>query len=236
MEEIPMNRLALVLAAATLGTGCVVVDHDDCDASTITLSWSGAGFQRFDGTATGCVGAGVTDVDVFMNDAFVATFACADGGAVITRVPSGTHALTVEGIDAARGVVAYRDEFTVQTDGCGNRSAGVTMAEGSVNLDYQALAGCTSSPCFLWFSIHDDVANATAAAIDQNSPAAVKNDFPYPDDVVVRLPAGSFTLDFMQLVSSSFLHEAITCGTMSFAVSGGQQTLTPVIDLRSTCP
>jgi hypothetical protein len=40
MEEIPMKRLALVLAAAVLGTGCIVVDDDPRRApGAVNLYW-----------------------------------------------------------------------------------------------------------------------------------------------------------------------------------------------------
>jgi len=232
MEEIPMKRLALVLAASVLGTGCVVVDDDSCARSTFTVDWH---FQRFDGSApTGCGAAGVEWVDVFLNGAPVgSSFPCTNNSVVITDVPSGSHALTVEGIDFA-GRIAYRDELTVQTNGCGNRFVASFPSEGTVNLDYTS-PGCIASPCFLWFSVFDEIANTTAAAVSVTSPASVKDDYPYPNDVVIRLATGAYTLEWMQLVSASFLHEAITCSPSAFDIGVAVQTVVPTT-LQASCP
>src|SRR6185369_10013575 len=66
----PMNRLALALAAAILGTGCIVVDDDhpaDC-TRTVTVDWS---FENADGGQTSdCTTAGVSALDVFVNGYF----------------------------------------------------------------------------------------------------------------------------------------------------------------------
>jgi hypothetical protein len=230
MEEIPMKRLALVLAAAVLGTGCVVVD-DDCAPSSITVSWS---FLGWDNVVRGCGAAGVDWVDVYMNGALVGNGSpCTDGYLVITSVPSGTHDFMVEGLEPS-GYIAYRDEFSVQSSGCGGRSVAALPAEGTANLDY-TVSGCISSPCFLWFAVTDTIANVVAAAVSDTSPAAVKDDFPYPNDVLIRLAAGTYSLDWMQLVSSSYTHEAITCSPAAFTVAGAVTTNVGA-PLQATCP
>jgi hypothetical protein len=231
MEEIPMKRLAPVLAAAVLGTGCIMVDDNDCSSSSVTLEWD---FQRFDGSApTGCLGAGVDAVDVWVDGQFVDTYACNDGGATVFGIGSGTHDVTVEGVDLAAGRIAYRDQRTFSASGCGNQLVRVRPAEGTVNLNYSDV-GCTSTACYLWFNVHDDVADTIAAVIGDTSPFAVKTLYAYPDDVVLRLPVGLYTLDWMEQVTSAFLGQAITCSASSFDVASATLTTVPVT-LSAAC-
>lgn len=219
-----MTRLVLALVTAGLvGTGCLG-GGDNCSRSTFLVAWE---FQRFDGSPpAGCVAAGVEWVDIYMDGQLVGNgFPCGDQQAVITAVQAGSYDMVVEGIDTA-GRIAYRERFTMDSSGCGNRSVLARPAEGIVNLDYAAT--CSSSPCYLWLSVHDEIANTTAAEISTGSPFNVQVSFPYPDDVVFRLAAGSYTLDWMQLVSAAFTSEAITCAAIPFDIAAVSQTDVPV--------
>lgn len=224
-----MKRIAFVLAAAFLGTGCIVVGDDHC-SSSVTLEWD---FRLSDGSVTGCAGAGVDEVDVWVDGNFVSTYTCTAGGATISGVGSGTHDVTVEGFDLVAGRIAYRDQRTFQGTSCGDQLVAVRPAEGTANLNYSDV-GCTASPCYLWFSVHDEIANATAAVIGDTSPFAVKTLYPYPGDVVLRLPVGSYTLDWMEQVTSVFLGQAMTCSASTFAVASATQTTVPVT-LSAAC-
>jgi hypothetical protein len=226
-----MKPLALALAATILGSGCIVVDDNGpapCGASNLTLEWD---FQLSTGAVAGCATAGVQWVDVWVGSDFADSFACADGGGTVYA--SAGSVVTVEGIDAA-GRIAYRDWVTAP-GGCGTRYASVRPAEGTANLNYGAEApGCTSSPCYLWFSVYDETAATWAAVIDLGSPASVKDDYPYPEDVVIRLAAGSYTLDWMELVSNAFAGEQMTCAASAFDVAAAQATVVPAT-LTAAC-
>ena len=223
-----MKRIAFAAAtAALLGTGCIsstTTPPPPCDP-TLSVSWA---FQLYDGSPpTGCAGAGVTWVDVYVDNAFVVTSPCGDGGATIAVSP-GTHSVLLEGIDSANRI-AYRDSLgAVSTNGCGDRLLTMTPAEGSANLNYAAPGGCTSSPCYLWFSVYDDLAGQPAAAISAQSPLSVKQLYPYPGDVVIRLPVGSYTLDWMELVNSAFGGVSITCSTPAAVFDVGSALVTTV--------
>jgi hypothetical protein len=226
-----MKPLALALAATVLGTGCIVVDDDvgpaPCGASYLTLEWD---FQLSDGSVTGCSTAGVQWVDVWVGGDFSDSFACTNGGGTV-YAPAGS-VVTVEGVDAA-GRIAYRDWVTAP-GGCGTHYASVRPAEGTANLNYSAAGGCTASPCYLWFAVYDETAATWAAVIDQGSATSVKATFPYPDDVVIRLAAGSYTLDWMELVSFDFAGEAMTCAATAFDVTAAQYTDVPAT-LTAAC-
>jgi hypothetical protein len=225
-----MKPLALALAAV-LGTGCIVVDDDDaCSTSSLTLEWD---FLRSDNAVTGCAGAGVDLVDVYVDGQFVDTFFCGEGGGTVGPVWAGS-VVTVEGIDLA-GRIAYRDQVT-SASSCGNRFAAVRPAEGTVNLNYSAPGGCSASPCFLWFSVFDEISSTYAAVIAQDSPASVKDDFLYPEDVVIRLAVGTYTLEWMELVSSAFAGQALTCNASTFDVAGASPTDVPLTLLAACLP
>ena len=77
-----MRRLALLLAASLLGTGCVVSDSTPtptCYPSTITVRWPSFLLAN-GGVTTSCATAGVTFVDVFL------------GGASVQRLSAGREA------------------------------------------------------------------------------------------------------------------------------------------------
>jgi hypothetical protein len=218
-----MKPLALALAAALLGTGCIVVDDDDGPApctSNLTLDWD---FQLATGAVTGCAGADVQWVDVWVDGQLADSFSCFDGGGTVWA-PAGSVVMA-EGIDSANRI-AYRDSITAGS-GCGTRFAAVRPAEGTVDLSYSAPAGCTGAACYLWFAVYDETAGAWAAVIDEGSPTTVKASFPYPDDVVIRLAVGSYTLEWMELVSSTFGGEAMTCSASAFEIDPAALTVLP---------
>ncbi len=227
-----MKRLALAIAATVLGSGCIVTS-DHCDRTITTdwafTYWSDAGAGAWVMNA-GCASAGVSTVDVWMNGQFVDNLPCLSGGITITGVPRGTHTIDVEGL-ASNGAILYRDSFSVSADSCGDHSVPASPAEGFMNVDYTAAGGCTSSPCFLWLSVHDDIANQLAVAYSASGGATT---FQYPNDVVLRLAAGTYSLDWMQLVSSG-TEVARACVLPTFQVAGAQTSLlSPAVALVPT--
>ncbi len=233
-----MKRLALVLAAAVLGTGCFVDDHTTTTCPrTLTLGWD---FRTADGAIAGCSSASATVpyVDVFANDQPVGSFDCfAYGGTV--SVPGGSSLITVEGVDGSNRIV-YRDEFTIDASACGDQAVAARPAEGRVNLDYTAQSAppCANGACYLWFSVRDDITGLVAATVDA---ATVPTTFPYPGDVVFRLPAGPYTVQWMDIVSGG-LSELGSCTSPTFTVSPGasfgEQQIVPAspVSLQTSCP
>jgi hypothetical protein len=234
-----MKRLALLLAAAVLGTGCYTTNT--CDTRDLTLTWSG-----FDGPAAGvnqaCGAVGITSVDVFLDGQPVTTVPCTDYGVIIANVRSGAQLLTVEGIDGS-GAIRFRDEASINPSGCGNFSLGVRPAAGTVNLNYGFQSGstCASASSFMWFSVLDTIANQTAAVVDSLSPLADKRSFACGPDVLISLPQGSYQLDFMQEVVESpslvFTEAARACVKPGFNVASRTETNTPItlVDTGVAC-
>jgi hypothetical protein len=117
MEEILMKRLAVVLAAAALGTGC----HSSATprapvtpVGTVDFAWSFVRVKADNSTARpyGCALAGIDNVVVSFSTGDVQV-PCADqvgDGAGITNVVAGTQSVVVTG---RRGAVAL---YTAQTN------------------------------------------------------------------------------------------------------------------------
>ncbi len=223
-----MKRLALALVATALGAGCGT--HRAHCASTMTLSWD---FLMFDGARTSsCAAAGtagnpITWIDVYVDGQLAVSGAdCGAGGVVISDVGPGAHDVTVEAFDATN-TIAYRDQLTTNgATACGNVDVATEPAEGTATLDatYGGTACPGGTPCYLWFSVTDTISGTVASTISQGSSTATKQTFPYGSPARIRLPVGTFSLDWLQLVSGSFSSVAITCAPTSFTVNAASDT------------
>jgi len=114
-----MKRIALLLAAVGLGSGCVV---DTCDTGSLSVDWSFSSVNGATGLACSDIrlSSPIVDVDVFLDGSPVATFVnCYDYGVTIFDVSSGSHEVTVEGYDAS-GYIVTRDWFTTSVASCGD--------------------------------------------------------------------------------------------------------------------
>jgi hypothetical protein len=232
-----MKRLALALAAAVLGAGCY--DHPCAPFATIT--WD---FHTADGaTGVSCANAGVQRVDAWVNDGYVASFGCGLTSGTVPLV-QGPNLVTVEGIDAL-GRIAYRDEFSTTASSCGAQGRlDSHPAEGQVNLLYSAASPppCAGGPCYVWFSVFDDIAGQPAATVD---PTTVPTAFPYASPLVIKLPVGPYTADFVD-VASGGNRELFSCTTPGFNVLAGTGVTQSVpvdasnapapIVLKASCP
>ncbi len=229
-----MKRLALVLAAAVLGSGCIWMTDDMCDR-TVTLEWD---FRTADGAVVSCSSAtaAIDTVEVWIDSRFAGAFSCFDGRGSVS-VGSGSHLVTVEAYEGASRV--YRDEFTASAT-CGNQIFATRPAEGRVNLDYAVAstpAVCGTGPCFLWFSVWDDIAQEPAAVVNAST---VPTLYPFPNDLIFRLPAGPYTVQWMQLVSGG-VEQRRACFSPGFSVapgqSAGEEQFVPAapVQLQATC-
>ena len=228
-----MSRVLLLAAAALLGSGCIVSNNDPtptCPPSTITVTWNG--FTRGDGAVLTCSQALVSGVDIFMNGQPVSTWNCTDGGATITQVQPGTYTLDVEGVESG-GRIAFRDEFTVSTDGCGDHLVHAQPAEGYVDLNPNCVSGS-----LLWFSVFDEIANKETVRVDGSTTpvdfacgSTTANLFP--------LPAGPHRMQWLEEVvqqsPTSFLVTGAYCAPTEFTVQGGQ-TSTVNVSLANVPP
>ncbi len=203
-----MNRIVLALAAAVLGTGCIVTNSSPgdggCGGSYLTVTWD---FTDANGaTARTCATASVsnvpvTGVDVLVDGNYVtqAPMACTYYGTSPIPVAAGVHDVMVEGLDA-NGYIVSRDRFNATVPSCGDLTAAAHPAEGYVNLNYTTPNGVAGD--YLWFSVSDlsFSPKVPVAVVDGASSYAQQTTYAWPNDVVFPLPLGDYTLDWMQQV------------------------------------
>ncbi len=169
-----MNRFYLLLAASALGMGCGGGSghRATCDTRLVAVDWPS--FQLADGTVTSsCTTAHVSEVDIFMDDAPVTTVACSAAGVNVTGVPNnGNHLFTVEARDSTTNAIALRDEQTVGDSNCTNLLLDTEPSEGTFVLNFSFSPDvCTSaSNSFIWFTVHDVIANQDIAVDGSHSP------------------------------------------------------------------
>ncbi|ABC80439.1 hypothetical protein [Anaeromyxobacter dehalogenans] len=243
-----MRRLALLLAASTLGAGCTVSTDDggyycvDADR-TMTIEWPS--FLLANGAQADCRGAGVAYVDIYMNDQRVqgpvsGGWNCGDGGATITYVPAGTHLVTVEGIAADGSTILLRDERSVTPYDCGDTRVPVQPAEGTFDLAYSFTPTnvCTAGS-YMFFSVYDAIAGTIAAQVDETSanPAL----YACGDPITFVLPAGAFTLTRTEesvYSGGAWLPTAANCNATSFNVTPAALSTVsvPLADSSAFCP
>lgn len=244
-----MNRLALLLAASVLGTGCIV--SNDCTTREVDVVWANS-FDDSGATGRGCASAGVTRVDVFVNDSPqpVASVPCTDGGATLSFASGGNYQLTTEGVDGA-GVIQYRDDRTISSSTCGIQQVDVRPSAGTVNLNYAFNSGtsCFSANSYMWFGVFDTIARTVAAKVDETS--AIPTQFACGPDVAFSIPSGAlqvpsgwYRLDFMQevehtaSVQTPFVERARSCTVPVFNIAPQQTTTVDVTlyDTGTVCP
>jgi len=233
-----MKRLALVLAAAVLGTGCFVDDTTTTCPRTLTLGWT---FMDADGFALAtCGAAGVGAVDVWTNNVFLARFDCLAYSGTVS-LAAGSNLVTVEGIDSLDRI-AYRDEFIIDASACGSQGTIQTQpAEGWLAVDYTfaPVNACYApGPTYIWLDVYDDIAAQTAfvdtgvTSAQQCSVTAAAPRY--------RVPMGSFTLlgiQEMLPVVGGYSVVGTDCTDRPFDIGGGAvTTVSPVLfDSAAAC-
>lgn len=212
-----MKRIALLLAAVGLGSGCVV---DTCDNQTLTVDWA---FVAADGTYyADCSAAGVDYVDVWVDNlAYRAD--CFDGGVTLFDVPSGVHDVVVEGIYGGTinsgGLIVNRDWRTnMGIASCGDTYFPADPGEGDLVIDYSfSPAGCGAST-YMWYSLIDETLNATAHDTVTGAATLVSSGTSLPcttSTIAFTLPYGQYTLDWISEVTSDGTVQAQSCGPVS---------------------
>ncbi len=223
-----MNRVLVLLVASLLGTACV--SGDTCDARTVSIAWPS--FLLANGTVTNsCAVAQINTVDVFMDNNLVGSFNCTDGGVNVTGVLNdGDHLFDVEGIDSVSGAIALRDSFTVSNSNCHSPLVNAQPSEGTVQLTFSFSPNTCSSDVnsFMWFTIHDDIANQDITVDSAHTPQAYScstghaGDFT-PLPIQFALASGNYTFQRMEEVvyPAPPVQAAGNCTATAFDITGG---------------
>ncbi|MGC3997913.1 MAG: hypothetical protein QM767_10630 [Anaeromyxobacter sp.] len=237
-----MKRLATLIAATVLGSGCIVSDTTEPCDSSITIQWPN--FRLAEGTITGgsmaaqCAQAGVDFVNVYFDGAPVLDgngnpydFLCSDGGAFIYGVYPGTHLVTVEGIDTT-GWIVNRGEFSYGAPTCGSPVQNVQPGEGFVSVGYAFAPDnvCWSDHSYMWFALYDETVGATTVSIDTNNTDLEKRSYLCgdPAGIVFRMPQGGYTMQRMEewdrVGSNAYTVTGKNCTDQHFDVYGGSSS------------
>jgi hypothetical protein len=238
-----MRRLALLLAASLLGTGCIVSDSTPvappCYPSTITVRWPSFLLAN-GGVTTSCATAGVAFVDVFLGGASVQRLSCGAGGLTITAPPAGSSVLTVEGVASDGTTILLRDELNVAPSACGDVVVDAQPAEGTLELAYTftPVNVCTAGGSYMWFSVYDRILGNVAAVADETANTRL---YVCSDLIRFPLPAGSYTLQRMEEVVSSggaYVASAVNCNQTNFDVGRATDSVVNValVDSSTLCP
>jgi hypothetical protein len=198
-----MKRIALLLAAVGLGSGCVV---NTCDTGTLTVDWSFVGHNGNSGlscSATGPSGLSVAVgyVDVYVDGArVVAAEPCSSYGVSISSLSSGAHDVIVEGYDTNNQYIVTRDWFTVSVAACGDSFFAATPGEGII--DFQ-VDSCEPFTTYLLYELKD-VTRAPPSPISAITPTAGPiTKFPCVNGIYFPVPWGYYDLTRIEETDST---------------------------------
>jgi hypothetical protein len=189
-----------------------------------------------DGVRRPCASAGVTFVDLFINDdaSTAVRVACTQGAAQAVDLPNGTNLFTIEGVEA-NDRIAFRDEVNLGF-ACGDQHVNVAPAEGTLALDY-ALPGnaCFAANTRIFSAVRDDIANQLAY-VDNTTSSPVCAPSPAPAPTFL-LPAGSFTLLGVNEWSPTSGIVGADCTDRTFQIAGAQTTTVPadIVNSATAC-
>lgn len=234
-----MNRLLALVAAASLGTGCIV--SDTCDLRTVQITWDS--FLRADGTTTtSCADASLgasseaAIIDVWIDGQYDGSAYCNTGFLDVFDVGPGRHDVTVEARDADDFII-LRDDYSFDApDACGDILVDSQPAEGWASISYGFYDGtvvANPNACIpgssLWLQITDRIADQPAYQITSTTaetPACTAS-----RNVRLPLATGSYTFDWMEERSGSAL-ESSACTSQRFTpgkdFSVGRATTTAI--------
>jgi hypothetical protein len=224
-----MKRIALLLAAVGLGSGCVV---DTCDTGSLSVDWSFSSVNGATGLACSDIrlSSPIVDVDVFLDGSPVATFVnCYDYGVTIFDVSSGSHEVTVEGYDAS-GYIVTRDWFTTSVASCGDTFDVAMPGEGLI--EFLPLI-CEAGTTYLTYELEDQFrAPYVLSAIYPTSLAY--GDFTCMGGISFPVPFGYYALTGIEeRNSAATLVYGAKCTPTYVDVLGSGVTST-VVDLAGT--
>ncbi|HET6440594.1 MAG TPA: hypothetical protein VFG59_21215 [Anaeromyxobacter sp.] len=207
-----MNRLAVLLAASWVGTGCVV--HDTCDVHTVWVGWSSfvratqTGYE----TSTACF-SDFTQMQVYLDEdlANPSTANCTDNVAGFAGVLTGVHTIRVDGLSngssgVPSGVPLVRDVVSVDiSDVCADQVVDTQPGESVVNLSYAVPGGVCVPGSVMWFKVEDGYTGETIAEQDETSPNPSDPNFACS----TQTPVVSFILPGQSTFTLERLEEAV---------------------------
>lgn len=197
----PLLALPLLLAAC----------GDPCAAPALTVSWR---FDLADGTRDAtCAAAGVATLDVWIDGEPAGSgVACAQGAATFTGLAAGVHNVTIQGYDAAGGLV-NRDWLGAAVEACGETRAVARPGQGDLHVAYDTTTGLCYDPNvpvdpgaepisgYMWYRLTDTTTGVVVSQVAGASSDADKIFYPCSRAMTFRVPYGIYELAWIQDVA-----------------------------------
>lgn len=191
-----MKRIALMLAAVGLGSGCIVSTTTPCDPGALSVDWA---FVDIAGTSNlACsdpgLSATITSVDVYV-DGYLEAFnvSCTTYGVVVPGLAGGWHDVQVEGFSGS--TIITRDQFSVEV--CGDTATTAQAGEGEIEF---LPAACSGG--YMDYSL-TDMSPPSPYVISSITTKLGNTTFPCASGVYFPVPYGNYRLDWIEERTSS---------------------------------
>ncbi|HUL58919.1 MAG TPA: hypothetical protein VLU43_06585 [Anaeromyxobacteraceae bacterium] len=248
-----MKRALLTLAAAVLGTGCVV--NDNPCGTDVALTWS---FTDETGAPASCADLGMNYVDVWDGGSYLTSYSCVGSGgtAALPTLSVGSHTLVVEGVHVDTSgtitTIITRDFVDASSSTCTSFGVSATPGRGVLRMNYTltptnaCVPSDPGSATGIWYTVDDLTSGAPLDSIGPGSSLADRGAVlcsttnEYAD---VFAPYGGYSVSAMAEVSNpttpSYATESRLCAPVEVDVGTWGTTNSPVLsllDVGFACP
>lgn len=227
-----MNRALLLLPMAALASGCYVAPPCDPVAN---VYWTFT-VPGLNGLMT-CADAGVTSVDIFVDNALVETVPCqgpAADGIQLVGFDRGTHLLQLDVYDR-NDVRRYQYDGNINLSGCTSTFDVVgSGVAGDLDLTYlfQPAQNCLTGS-YAWYQLRDaSGGNFDVAPISTQNACGVQPIGP------LALPAGVYTLSRFEvgvISGTGWTPDYNACGALTFLHAGPGSLSTTLVPATASC-
>jgi hypothetical protein len=192
-----MKRIAILLAAVGMGSGCVV-SSTPCDSRTLTVDWL---FVDVVGNANLlCSDVGVNNVDVYVDGTRVAMAEpCTNYGISRSGFSAGPHDIVVEGFNGS--TLVNRDLYTVNAADCGDTTFHASPGEGQIDI---SPSSCHSpQPTYLLYRLADVTHGTPGVVISSVVPTSLTYPYTCGGGISFPVPYGLYDLEQIEEINGT---------------------------------
>lgn len=223
-----MNRIAFLLAAVGLGSGCVVTSAPTCDPGDLLVNWTFVDVAGTGGLACNDAGlsAIIDSVDVYVDDNLEGSIIpCADYGFLVPTLAAGWHTVRIEGF--AGSTIIARAFFSLEV--CGNTVVDAQAGEGEIEFLPAACSGGYMD------YLLTDITPPAPYTISSITTKLGDTTFPCASGVYFPVPYGNYRLDWIEerTNTGTFLYGLCTPTYLNVV---GPGTTSKTVSLNQTTP